>query len=108
MELVGAALENHIYGRSTLHSIFRGRKLLHREFLDRIVAEKCGWNPQESWLADRLAAVKAVVVRHAVNQIVVRGGALAADAHVQEPAARRALYAGGKGQDGFKVTALRR
>src|SRR5262249_41447651 len=108
VEGVSTALESHIYGRPTLYAVFSGGQLLDRIFPDRVVAKKRGWNPQESGLADKLVAVKAVVIRHTVNHVVVGGRALSVDAHVHKASARRTLHTGRKAQDGLKITALSR
>src|SRR6267378_682280 len=106
MEAVGTALEVHVDGCTPLDPVLCRRKLLNGVLGDGIVAQNGSRYPQNAGLPDDLAAVEAVVVGHAIDHVIVGGGALAAHAHVQEPTTRSALHAGGKGQDGLKVTAL--
>src|SRR2546429_6259236 len=44
---------SHVDGRPALDTVLSGRQLLDRIFPNRVVAEKCRRNPQESGLADR-------------------------------------------------------
>src|SRR5260370_34775937 len=82
VELVGAALERHVDGRPALNTVLSGRQLLHRIFPNRVAAKKRGRNPQKSGLADQLVAVKTVVIRHAVDHVVVGARPLSVDADV--------------------------
>ncbi len=108
VEIVGAALERHVDCSTPLDPVLCRRKLLNGVLGDGIVAEHGSRDPQYAGLPDNLAAVEAVVIGHAIDHVIVGGGALAAHANVQKTATRRALHAGGKGQDGLKITALRR
>src|SRR2546429_7908757 len=84
---------SHVDGRPALDTVLSGRQLLDRIFPNRVVAEKCRRNPQESGLADQLVAIKAVVIGDAVDHIVVGARPLSIDANVHKAPARGALHA---------------
>ena len=79
---------------------------MDRILRNRVVAEKSGRNPQESGLANQLVAVKAVVIGHAVDHIVVGARPLSVDADVHKAAARGALHARCEAENGFEVAAF--
>ena len=108
MKIIRAALERHVDGRTTFDAVLCRRKLLNGVLRDGIVAQNGSRDAQYAGLPDDLAAVEAVIVGHAINHVVVSGGALAAHTNVQKSTARSALHAGSKGQDGFKIPSLGR
>src|SRR5262245_46132443 len=108
MKLVGAALEGYVDRGSALDTVLGSRKLLDRVLGNGIVTENGSRNPQYAGLPNDLTPIETVVVRHAIDHVIVRGGALAAHADVQEPATWRALHSGCQGQDGLEITALGR
>src|SRR5262249_44356225 len=87
VEIVSSAFEVHVDGGAALDPVLCRRKLLDGVLGDGIVAQNGSWNAQDAGLPYNLAAVEAVVVRHTIDHVIVRGGALAADADVEEPAA---------------------
>src|SRR5215471_17113795 len=108
MKRVGAAFKGHIDRRPALDPILCRRKLLNGVLGDGVVAENGSRDAQYAGLPNNFAAVETVVIRHAIDHVVVGSGALPANAHVQEAASWGALHARGQGEDGFKVATLGR